>query len=189
MLSLQYPRSQTENVDYEWEHIIPELVQSAISANDKEGLKALSQHPIRNVFYEGICFGGNKRGIHGMSPGDPLHVLKLGLFKRMIKGFYANLGYKPGSTSYPEILQLLDMWARKIGSALGHQSDRKMTPTYFPNGVTGETKLAGQKMNGIVLVLLILCKMKESCKLLLSSKYFQEHHLRGWMNLFESMLV
>jgi hypothetical protein len=49
------PRSQTGNVDYEWEHILPELVQSVIDANDKEGLKALSQHPIRNAFYEGIC--------------------------------------------------------------------------------------------------------------------------------------
>jgi hypothetical protein len=48
------PRSQTDNVDYEWEHIIPELVQSVIGANDKEGLKALSQHPIRNAFYEAI---------------------------------------------------------------------------------------------------------------------------------------
>jgi hypothetical protein len=105
------PRSQTDNVYYGWEHIIPELVQSAIDANDKEGLKALSQHPIQNAFYEGTCLGGNKRGIHGMSPGEPLHVLELGLFKMMIEGFYVSLGYKPGSTLYPKILQLLDMWA------------------------------------------------------------------------------
>jgi hypothetical protein len=64
-----------------------------------------------------------------------------------------------------------------------------MPRTYFPNGVTGGTKLAGHEMNGVILVLLIICKMKESCKLLLSSKYFLEDHLRGWMNLFESMLV
>jgi hypothetical protein len=100
----------------------------------------------------------------------------------MIEGFYVNLGYKPGSTSYPKILQLLDVWARKIGSALGHQSDRKMLQTYFPNGVTGGTKLAGHEMNGVILVLLILCKMKESRRLLFLSKYFQEHHLRGWMD-------
>jgi hypothetical protein len=58
---------------------------------------------------------------------------------------------------------------------------------YVPNVVTGGT--AGHEMNGLILVLLILCKMKESCKLLLPSKYFREHHLCGWMNLFESMLV
>jgi hypothetical protein len=63
-------------------------VQSVIDANDTEGRKALSQHPIRNAFYEGICLGRNGRGIRGMSPGEPLHVLELGLFKMMIEGFY-----------------------------------------------------------------------------------------------------
>jgi hypothetical protein len=82
-----------------------------INTNDKEGLKALSQHPIRNAFYKGICLGGNKSGLYGMLPGEPLHVLELGLFKRTIKGFYVNLGYKPGLTLYPKILQLLDVWA------------------------------------------------------------------------------
>ena len=183
------PRFQTDNVDYDWEHILPAQVQRVIDANDKEGLKALSQHPIRNAFYEGICLGGNERGIHGMSPGEPLHVLELGLFKMMIEGFYVNLGYRPGSKSYPKILQRLDVWARKIGKALSHQSDRKMPRTYFPNGVTGGTKLAGHEMNGVILVLLILCKMKESRKLLLSSKCFVEDHLRGWIKLFECMLV
>jgi hypothetical protein len=160
-----------------------------INANDKEDLKALSQHLIQTAFYEGICLGGNKRGIHGMSPAEPLHVLELGLFKMMIKGLCVNIGYKPGLKLYPKILQLLDVWARKIGSALGHQSDRKMPRTYFPNSVSGGTKLAGHEMNGVILELLILCKMKEYPKLLFSSKYFQEHHLRGWMNSFESMLV
>jgi hypothetical protein len=114
-----------------------------------------------------------------MLPGEPLHVLELGLFKMMIKEFYVNLGYKPGLTLYPKILQLLDVWAQKIGSALGHQSNRKMPQTYFPNGVTGGTKLAGHKMNGVILVLLILCKMEVSRKLLLSSKFFLEDHLCG----------
>jgi hypothetical protein len=73
-----------------------------IDANDKEGLKSLSQHPIRNAFYEGICLAGNRRGTHGMSPGEQLHVLELGLFQMTIEGFYVNLGYKPGSKSYPK---------------------------------------------------------------------------------------
>jgi hypothetical protein len=72
-----------------------------------------------------------------------------------------NLGYKPGSTSYPKILQLLDVWTQKIGSSLGHQSDRKMLRAYFPECVTAGTKLAGHEMNGVILALLILCKMKK----------------------------
>jgi hypothetical protein len=72
-----FPAARLTMLTMGLEHIIPELVQSAIDADDKEGLKALSQHPIQNAFYEGICLGGNKRGIHGMSPGEPLHVLEL----------------------------------------------------------------------------------------------------------------
>jgi hypothetical protein len=49
-----------------------------------------------------------------------------------------------------------------------------MPRIYFPNGVTGGTKLIGHEMNGVILVVLILCKMKESRKLLLLSNYFQE---------------
>jgi hypothetical protein len=183
------PRSETDNVDYEWEHILPAQVQGLIDANDKEGLKSISQHPIVNAFYTAICLGGNLRGIHGMTPGEPLHVLELGLFKMLIEGFFVNLGYKPNSSSYPKILEQLDVWARKIGKALGHQSDRDLPRTYFPNGVTGGTKLAGHEMNGVILVLLILCKMKDTRQMLLSSKYFDQRHLSGWIKLFESVLV
>ncbi len=50
-----------------------------IDANYKEHLKSISPHPIGNTFYEAIGLGGNPRGIlHGMTPGEPLHVLKLG---------------------------------------------------------------------------------------------------------------
>jgi hypothetical protein len=183
------PRDQTDNVDYEWEHILPADVQVHIDAKDKEALQSISQHPIRNAFYVGICLGGNIRGIHGMTPGEPLHVLELGLFKIVIEGFFVNLGYNPWSKAYPKILEQLDVWARRIGKALGHQSDRNLPRTYFPNGVTGGTKLAGHEMNGVILVLLILCKMTEPRKLLLTSKYIDERQLRGWIRLFESLLV
>jgi hypothetical protein len=78
------PRSETNNVDFKWTHILPEQVQNVIDINDKEGLKALSQHPIQIAFYEAICLGRNTRGIHRMSTGEPLHVLELGLFKMII---------------------------------------------------------------------------------------------------------
>jgi hypothetical protein len=105
--------------------------------------------------------------IHGMSPGEPLQVLELVLFKIMIQAFYVNLGCKPGLKSYPKILELLDVWGQKIS--------RKMPCAYFPNGVTGVTKLVGHKMNGVILVLLILCKMKDGRKMLLTSKYILEN--------------
>jgi hypothetical protein len=65
--------------------------KSVIGANDKEGLRALSQHPIQNACYEAICLGGNTRGIHGMTPGEPFYAPELGLFNMMTEGFYLNL--------------------------------------------------------------------------------------------------
>ena len=183
------PRSQTDNVDYDWEHIIPSQIQNLVDSNNLEALKSISQHPIVNAFYRGICLGGNPRGIHGMTPGEPLHVLEIGLFKIVIEGLCVNLGYKPKSKSYPKILQELDVWARRIGKGLLHQSDRNLPRTYFPNGVTGGTKLAGHEMPGVLLVLLLICKMKETRTLLLTSKYFEASHLRGWVKLLEGLLL
>jgi hypothetical protein len=80
-------------------------VQSLIDANELGALKSIAKHPIRNVFYYEICLGGNPHGIHVMTPGEPLHVLELVLFKIVIEGFCVNLGYKPKSESYPKILQ------------------------------------------------------------------------------------
>jgi hypothetical protein len=173
------PRSQTDNVDYEeWEHIIPSHIQNLIDTNNLDALKSISQHPIVNTFYQGIYLGGNPCGIHGMTPSKPLHVLKIGLFKIVIEGSCVNLGYKPKSKLYPKILQELDVWAQSVGKCLGYQSDQNLPHTYFPNGVTGGTKLADHEMQCVLLVLLILCKMKETRKLLHTSKYFQASHLR-----------
>jgi hypothetical protein len=168
---------------------LPAQVRCLIDAKDKEGLRSISQHPIRNAFYTELCLGGNPRGIHGMTPREPLHVLELGLFKIVIHGFLINLGYKPNSKSYSKILQWLDVWARKIGKALGRQSDRKLPRTYFPNGVTGGTKLAGHEMNGVILVLLLLSKMKVAQKKLLKSRFLMQQNLRGWIKLFKILLV
>jgi hypothetical protein len=183
------PREQTDNVDYEWDHILPVHVQRLIDAKDYGALKSISQHPIVNAFYRGICLGGNVRGIHGMSPGEPLHILELGLFKLAMECFCINLGFKPKSKSFPKILKELDVWARRIGKSLSHQSDRNLPRTYFPNGVTGGTKLAGHEIPVVLLVLLTLCKMKETRALLLKSKYFSVDHLRGWIKLFEGLLL
>jgi hypothetical protein len=35
----------------------------------------------------------------------------------------------------------------------------------------------------------MLCKMKETRALFLKSKYFKDHHLWGWIKLFESLLL
>ncbi len=174
-------------MDYVWQHILPGDISALVEAGDFVGLKNMSQHPIRDAFYAGVCLGGNLRGIHGMTPAEPLHLLELGLFKYTIEGFCVALGYSPTSKSPPKILKDIDTWARAVGRYLGHQSDRGLPRTYFPNGVTGGTKLAGHEMNGVLLVLLLLCKL-ESSKALIGTK-MSAKQLRGWIELLECLLT
>ena len=181
------PTLETDTVDYPWSHILPSDIAALVSAGDLDGLKNISQHPIRNAFYEGVCLGGNPRGIHGMTPAEPLHLLELGLFKYTVEGFCVGLGYIPTSKSPPKILKEIDTWARAVGRYLGHQSDRGLPRTYFPNGVTGGTKLAGHEMNGVLLVLLLLCKLEASKAIILTKMTAPQ--LNGWVELLESLLA
>ena len=76
--------------------------------------------------------------------------------------------------------------ARRIGHYLGHQSDRGLPWTYFPNGVTGGTKIAGHEYPGIALVILIMCNTTE-CITLFRQQMDDTVH-RRWICLFELML-
>jgi hypothetical protein len=116
-------------------------------------------------------------------------MIDLGLFKGCTLGFMVNLGHKPQTKSYPKILVGVDNWAQWIGLALAHQIDHKLPCTYFPNGIMVGTKLAGHEMSGVLLVMLIMCKMELSKAHLLSSRTFQEHHVRGWIHLLELLLT
>jgi hypothetical protein len=183
------PTLQTSNLDYAWDLISPHDITSLVDADDHDGLKSISQHYVRNAFYDGICLGGHPHGIHGITPGEPLHVVDLGNFKGATQGFMENLGYNPTTKSYPKILVGVDNWARRIGLALTHQSDRKLPRTYFPNGISGGTKLAGHEMSGVLLVMLIMCNMELSKAHLLTARKFREDHLRGWIHLLELLLT
>ncbi len=153
------PTLETSNLDNTWDLIVPQDITSLVDANNHAGLQKISQHYVCNAFYEGICLGGHSNGIHGITPGEPLHVIDLGNFKGANKGWIENLGHNPQTKSYPKILMGVSNWACWIGLALTHQSDRKLLGTYFPNGITGGTKLAGHKMSDVQLVILIMCNM------------------------------
>jgi hypothetical protein len=102
-------------------HIFPEEIAVLLAAGDFTGLKKISQHPIRNAFYDGVCLGGNRCGIHGMMSAELLHLLELDLFKYTIECFCVALGCTPKSKIQPKILKeiiagllpLVGTWATK----------------------------------------------------------------------------
>jgi hypothetical protein len=45
------PTMDYDNASYPWRHVKPDVVHSLVVSNDLEGLKAMSQHPLKNAFY------------------------------------------------------------------------------------------------------------------------------------------
>ncbi len=189
------PRVECDDVNYPWQHTYPSTVQDAIATGENSALQAISYHKLRNAFWY-IRNGNNLRNIHGMTPGEPLHAIELGLMKYAIRGFAIALGLNPDkdSKSFPVFFRIIERYARQIGRRLGHQSDRSLPRTYFPTGVTTATKLAAHELPGVCLVMLIMCKM-ESTRQLISKKLggpttgaHKDRRINDWVKLFELML-
>ena len=179
------PSDKLDDPSYPWQHTMPKDVQTLVDDGDLEGLQAISQNPINNAFYK-LCCGGNMRNIHGMTFGETLHMIDLGLIPMSLEQFFIQLGSNPEKKGTTILLMELDSMARRIGHYLGHQSDRGLPRTYFPNGVTGGTKIAGHEYPGIVLVILIMCNTTECINLF--SQQMEEPKRRKWIRLFELML-
>jgi hypothetical protein len=92
----------------------------------------------------------------------------------------------PKSKAPCKILMEFDSIARRIGRFLSHQSDRELPQTYFPSGVTAGTKLSGHEYQGVLLVVLIMCYMEESCSMFLSKMPVSVLH--QWIRLLELLL-
>ena len=55
------PTTETSMVDYQWHHIVLEDIEALLVVGDHQGLKNISQHPIRNAFLDGLCLGGTQQ--------------------------------------------------------------------------------------------------------------------------------
>ena len=114
-----------DNAFYPWRHVKPDVVHSLVLSNDLEWLKAMSQHPLKNAFYNpNLDIGQNPHGIHGITPGGPLHVVDLDLFKYELESFFICLGK---SKAPCKMLMELDSMARRVGRFLCHQNDRQLS--------------------------------------------------------------
>jgi hypothetical protein len=118
---------ECDNAFYPWWHVLPDDVHALVQSDDHVGLEAISQHHVCNAFYNpNLNIGLNPRGIHGMTPREPLHVVDLGLFEYGLEGFFICLEMNPKSKAPCKILIHLDSMARQIGRFLSHQSDRRL---------------------------------------------------------------
>jgi hypothetical protein len=141
-------------------------MQGLVDAGDVAGLNAITYHFVQTCWKQlGIDFGGALHGVHAATPSEPLHQIDIGIFKYEIKELFLAIGSKDC-----KLWSVIDEWVRRIGRYLLHQSDRELPRTYFPNGVSAGTKLAGHKHIGVlVLVLHIMLKMKAPCDAIINN--------------------
>jgi hypothetical protein len=113
------PTMECDNAFYLWQHVLSDDVHALIQPDDHVGLKAISQHHVCNAFY-------NPKLIHGMTPGEPLQVVNLGLFKYRLEGFFICVGMNPKCKAPCKILMQSDSIAQQMGRFLSHQSDCRL---------------------------------------------------------------
>ena len=180
------PFDELDNPNFDYKFMLQSTIDELVDNGDIDGLRELSHHYVKLAWsHVGVSFGGNKRGIHGVTPSEPLHMVDLGLFKYCIQAFFKDLGGE-NCKLHAEI----DQWARRIGRYLLHQSDRNNPRTYFPNGVSGTTKLAGHEYIGVVLVLLLITKMDGPRNDILNAKLntMTPNKLKQWTKIFGILL-
>lgn len=181
------PTEVLDDPSYEWEYTAQSILDDLVDNGDLEGLHSFSHHLVRTAWKQlGIKFGENPRGIHGVTPSEALHQVDLGMFKYEIKAFFQAIG-----SDKCKLHSSIDEWARCIGRFLLHQSDRKLPRTYFPNGISGGTKLAAHEQIGVLLVLHILLSMEGPCVLIVenANNDMTRPRLEKWRTAFGLQLA
>jgi hypothetical protein len=113
----QCPTAETDNPSANYPPKTQELIENLVDEHDLEGLQQLSQHYMRNAWYE-IFFGThNKMGVHGGTPSEMLHALLLGLYKYCRAIFFFYIG--PES----QAAETINAIAKQYGKFFKHQSD------------------------------------------------------------------
>jgi hypothetical protein len=160
------------------------MIKKLVADGDLEGLKAISQHNIRNAWYKVRFSPVNDRGIHGATPSEMLHAVLLGIFKYLRECFFAQV--QPTSQLALEINAL----AAQFGVFFGRQSERDLPKCKFGHGIHKGGKLMAKEYRGVLLVIAAVLRSTKGQELLSKkNKNFAEGFLiRDWLLLVETLL-
>ena len=165
------------------------MIEPLITANDKEGLKNVSQQLINNAWCA-VRFGlHNDYGVHGACPLELLHWLLLGQCKYLRGMFYCQTGKES------KLSEKVNAIAQHVGHLLSRQSDRDKPRTKFSKGIK-KGKLQGHEMTGLLmLVILATLRCAKGRNTLINQcrseqkKYFAcARRVTDWVMLLETML-
>ena len=160
------------------------MIKALTDVNDLEGLRNISQHPLKNAFYN-IRFSPHNDlplGIHSACPSEMLHATLLGTFNMTRNTLYETVGKKSGAADG------LDELSQLFGKAFGRQSERDMPKCFFTEGIR-EGKLNAKEYRGILVVMATIMRSKVGQDLLIDEeKKMTMQQMTDWANLCEVLL-
>ena len=160
-----------------------------MDAEDRDGLRNMSQQYIKNAWYS-VRFGQhNNEGVHGACPLEMLHWMQLGKYKYLRQMFFAQSGKDS------KLTKELNTLAKLHGFYYKRQSDRDLPRTDFSKGLSGQGKLMASEMSGLILVLCTVIRCTEGRRLIAAESRGKNRRLLGdlpliqdWIMLLETML-
>jgi hypothetical protein len=175
------PTTKSDNPRADKEKKTVPMICLLLADGDLDGLRALSQHPIDNVWH-GPRFGAHisQEGVYGSCPLEMLHALLLGIFK-YVCDFFEQIGDKSKVTAE------INAMAVKYGDLYSQQSDHNMPKMSFHNGIQ-QGKLTAKEYPGVLLILatlLVLTKGSDLLKGHRQSSFVTE----DWISMLETVLM
>jgi hypothetical protein len=156
------------------------MIRQLVADGDLDGLRALSQHPIENVWH-GLGFGAHSQeGVHGSRPLEMLHALLLGIFKYLCDCFFEQIGDES------KVGVKINAMAVKIWGAV-FTAKQKMPKMSFRNGIQ-QGKLTAKEYPGMLLILATLLVLTKGSDLLKGHKQ-SLFVTEDWISMLETLLM
>lgn len=157
-------------------------IEKLVRKNKLDQLQQMSQHYLRNAFYNLRFNQLNDRGIHGACPSEMLHAMLLGVFKYCRDIFFTYMGDSAA------IAHEVNGLARIYGKLLSHQSDRSLPSTNFSKGIR-DGKLMAKDYRGVLLIMAAVLRSSTGRKMLGTKRKFRHDYAKDdWLLLVETLL-
>ena len=176
------PTCNADKYSVNYPHKTQEQIKKLVSKANLVKLQMISQHYLKNSWYD-IRFNlGNARGIHGATPSEMLHAILLGDFKYVRDIFFSFVGDSAA------VSHEINGLAKVYGKLFSHQSDRSFGSTNFGKGIR-EGKLMAKDYRGVLLNLAAVLRSTKGRQLLHTKRKFKKDSSKDdWLMLVETLL-
>ena len=160
----------------------PKKIARLVERKDENGLKAMSQHPIKNAMHA-LRFGlHNDYGVHSGCPFDMLHHICLGIFKTVRDCFFTQLGKDTRSE------QGVDALSRQYAEVICKQSERDLPRFKFSSGIVSG-KFMAKEYPGVLMLIMIVLKSDEGRRIVeMKTRFRTQGFIEDWIMLLETLL-